>query len=63
MAKSSNPKIGNATADALGGAQTEPPWVTEPVETSPLQYRRPERFAFSPNELSKQVIEQSEMLC
>ena len=47
---------------ALGGAQTEPPWVTEPVETSPLKYRRPERFAFSPKEPPKQVIEQREIL-
>ena len=63
MAQSSKPESENATMYALGGAQTEPPWVPEPVETSPLKYRRPERFAFSPKEPPKHVIEQSEIIC
>ena len=62
MAQSSNPESANATMYALGGRQKEPPWVTEPVETTPLKYRRPGRVAFSPKEPPKQVIEQSEIL-
>ena len=61
MAQSSNPESGNAPTYAPGGAQTEPPWVTEPVETSPLKYRIPERFAFSPKEPPKHAIEQREV--
>ena len=57
MVQISNPESGNATRCAPGGAQTEPPWVTEPVETSPLNYRRP-----GPKEQPKQVIEHSEIL-